>query len=215
MPNVQQNPAINARRFAALLAGFDTGNACEEEALSKGRALRRMASDAGLRVVDVLELPDVKRAIDDQLRPARKEGPELQEAVERAEALREELTERTRDVRKLAELLRQQEETTETLRGELAAARSRPVPVHGVPARPSLGAQSWVFETGTVLLALALLMAALCGGHFQEGSNGDELGNGQGKPAAVVRTDRAIRPVPEPRALHHRQRHGGSSAGTR
>jgi len=213
MPNVQQNPAINARRFAALLAGFDTGNACEQEALSKGRALRRMAAEANMRVVDVLELPDVKRAVDDQLRPARKESPQLQDAVDRAEALREELMERTRDVRQLAELLRQQEETTEALRGELAAARSRPV--RAVPARPSLGAQSWVFEAGTIFLALALLVAAFCGGGFQGRSNGDELGNGQGKAAAVVRTGRAIRPVPKSRAVRHRLRHGGPSAGTR
>jgi hypothetical protein len=215
MPNAQQNPAINARRFAALLAGFDTGNACEEEALSKGRALRRMASDAGLRVVDVLELPEVRQAVDDQLRPARKDSPQMQEAVDRAEALREELMERTRDVRQLAEMLRQQEETTEALRGQLAAARSSPVPVRAAPARPTLGAQSWVFEAGTVLLALALLIAAFCGGNFQGRSNGDELGNGQGKAAASVRTGRAVRVVPKSRAVHHRLRHGGPSAGTR
>jgi len=44
MPGAQNNPVIDAKRFAALLAGFDTGNGSEEKALAKGRALRRMAA---------------------------------------------------------------------------------------------------------------------------------------------------------------------------
>ncbi len=110
MPNAQNNTKVNARRFAALLAGFDLGNTSEEEALAKARVLRRMAADAGMRLVDVMELPDVKQAIDEQLHPAREESAELRDALQEAAALREELTERTRDVRKLADLLRQREE---------------------------------------------------------------------------------------------------------
>src|SRR5580698_5334590 len=110
MPNVQNKPKIDARRFAALLAGFDTSNGSEEEALAKVRALRRMAEAIGMRVVDVMELPEVKQAIDAQMGPKRQEGPALREALEQAAAMQEELTERTRNVRELAERLRQQEE---------------------------------------------------------------------------------------------------------
>ena len=106
MPTVQQKPkSINARRFAALFAGFDTGNASEEEAMSKGRALRRMAADANMRIVDVLEMPEVRQALDDQMQPARGESKEMQKALEQMAALREELTARTRDVRRMAEIL--------------------------------------------------------------------------------------------------------------
>lgn len=217
MPNAQHNPAIDARRFAALLAGFDLGNACEEEALSKGRALRRMAASAGLRIVDALELPEVKCAVNDQLHPARTEGSQLQEALERAEALGEELTERTRDVRELAELLTQAETETEVLRGELARAQSRPAAgrAASVISAPSPGAQHWAFEAGTVLLALTFLLAAFCGGNFQEKSDGTGLGNRQGHHAAVVRAGRAVRHVPKPRTVRHRLRDDGPSARAR
>ncbi len=103
MPNTGNNSGINAKRFAALLAGFDTGNPSEEEALAKGRALRRMAADMGLRVVDVMELPDVKQAIDDQMRPKRQENPALRRALEQVLSLQNELTERTRNARQLAD----------------------------------------------------------------------------------------------------------------
>src|SRR5580693_2886446 len=106
MPTAQRNPKVlNASRFAALLAGSDTGNACEEEALSKFRALRRMAVEANMRIVDALVMPDVRQAIDAQMQPLRLECGDLQNAIEEAAILREELTERTRDVRRMAELL--------------------------------------------------------------------------------------------------------------
>src|SRR5579883_2039517 len=141
MPAVNTNPILNARRFAALLAGFDTGNGSEEEALSKARSLRRMATAAGMRIVDVLELAEVKKAIDDQMKPARTESPALQEALELATALREELTERMRDVRMLAERLRQQEETTEAMRQQLAASGTGAAGMQRlfVPASPGIG----------------------------------------------------------------------------
>lgn len=174
MPNAQHNPAINARRFAALLAGFDTGNGSEAEALAKGRALRRMAVDAGMRVVDALELPEVKRAVDDQMGPARSESPALQEALEHSLALQTELTERTRDVRKLAELLGQQDEKIEELCRELAVARSARPPWVPAPAAPAPAAAAHVLawpsgvDPGMALLAalltLALLIAAILGG---------------------------------------------------
>ena len=125
MPTAQQNStAIKASLFAALMAGADTGNSCEAEAVNKFRALRRMAANAGLRIVDVLEMPEVKTAIDQQMRPVRQKNGDLQQALEQAAALREELTERTRNVRELAELLTKREEIAEGLREELTERTS-------------------------------------------------------------------------------------------
>lgn len=119
MATAQQNTkTFDAKRFAALLAGFDLGNASEEEAMSKGRVMRRMAAQANMRIVDLLELPDVRKAIDDQMQPRREAAPDLREAMEQATALREELTERTRDVRKLAETLKIYEQAIEKWREE-------------------------------------------------------------------------------------------------
>jgi hypothetical protein len=108
MDTVQGQPTVfdaeDAARFAALMAGFDTGNPSESEAISKARALRRMAAERKLRLVDVLELPEIRQALDDQMQPLRRGSPESENALD---ALREELTERTRDVRVLAEELAQ------------------------------------------------------------------------------------------------------------
>jgi len=145
----QRLNAVQARRFAALFAGFDTGNTSDEEAGGKGRAMRRMAADFDTRIVDLLETPEVRRAVDDQLQPARLEGPALQEAREEAAALRAELTERTRDVRKLAEAL---------AGSELVKAKTA---VHSHGKEHSFGAQSWVFEVGAVLLALIVMGMAV------------------------------------------------------
>jgi|SRR5579883_376309 len=143
MARTQGNTAVNARRFAALLAGFDLGNADEEEAVAKARALRRMAAESGMRVVDLLELPDVKAAVDAQMQPRRADTPDLHEALGRVDELEDELSDRMRDVTRLAELLRRQEERTEAVSRELAGARMRaysapgpppPVPARNVPA---------------------------------------------------------------------------------
>lgn len=135
MPGAQTNSKINARRFAALLAGFDLGNGSDEEALAKARALRRMAADAGMRLVDVMELPEVKQAIDDQLHPSRQESAELRDALEQAAALREELTERTRDARRLAEMLREREEETARPEQRQPSIIITPEPVRRPPHR--------------------------------------------------------------------------------
>jgi hypothetical protein len=147
--NRQQSKPINARRFAALLAGFDLANPSEEEAISKARAMRRMAAECNLRIVDLLEAPDVRRAIDEQMQPRRQQGPELEEAVRESDALRAELTARTRDMRKLAEMLTRarRENAGSGLRSCLVA-----------PARHSFGAQSWIFEAIAVLVALCLIL---------------------------------------------------------
>lgn len=218
MPNGRNNPAINAKRFAALLAGFDIRNSNDNEALANGRALRRMAESAGMRIVDVMELPEVKRAIDDQMQPARTESPALQQALEQAAELREELTGRTRDARKLAELLTQQEEINQKLSRELASARraaarasfpssipTAPAPAVGLP-----GHEGWMVATATVL-ALVLLAGAIFGGHFHEGGNSNGPGNGDGISASRVHEDRAVRPLPEHGAVHHRLHRGWPS----
>ncbi len=215
MPNVGNNPPINAKRFAALLAGFDTCNSSEEEALAKGRALRRMAADARMRVVDVMELPEVKRAIDDQMRPNRKESPALQEALEQAAHLQEELTERTRNARQLADLLREQKAKTEKLDRELALARSAsssaPSPFAASARAPRIGVpgnEGWMVATAAVL-TIVLLVAAIFGGHFYEGGNGNGLGNGKGISAPGVQQGGGVRAVPKHGAVHHRVHSGG------
>jgi hypothetical protein len=60
-----------AQRFAALMAGFDTGNASQEESAVKGQMMRRMVAEKGLRLVDTFELPEIRYAIDRQLQPVR------------------------------------------------------------------------------------------------------------------------------------------------
>ena len=214
MPNAQTNPKINARRFAALLAGFDLGNGSEEEALAKARVLRRMAADAGMRVVDVMELPEVKQAIDDQLRPAREESPALREAVEHAAALHEELTERTRDVRLLAERLGRQEEEMERMRREYAGA-GRPANAARSPRPPAPRAGNnvipgWSVQLGAVVMALVMLLCSLLGN--SHGGKGNGLGESQGVSAAGVHEDGAVRPVPKRGSLHHRKRRRASGA---
>lgn len=74
MPATQAQATFSteeAQRFAALMAGFDTGNPSEAEAMGKGRAIRRMLVEKGLRLVDALELPEIRQALDDQMQPAR------------------------------------------------------------------------------------------------------------------------------------------------
>jgi hypothetical protein len=60
-----------ADRFAALTAGFDIGNPSDEEAVSKGIMMRRMAAEKNIRIIDAWELPEIREAIDRQLQPVR------------------------------------------------------------------------------------------------------------------------------------------------
>jgi hypothetical protein len=193
MPTTPYEPkftADEAQRFAALVAGLDLGNANEAEAAGKFRALRRMVANKNIRLVDALELPEIRKALDDQMQPDRKEGPDLQAAKEYAAALREELTARTRDVRTLAEevtelkelLLRRQREFDNFRRrggtGNAGAAPPARAPVMGIG--------------GLGVVAFILLMAWVAGAfhalHHSE-------------PAQVAHTVRPIdtretRPVP-------------------
>lgn len=149
--NRQQSKPVNPRRFAALLAGFDLANPSEEEAISKARALRRIAAESNQRIVDLLEMPDVRKAIDEQMQPRRQQSPVLAEAVRESDALRAELTARTRDMRKLAEMLTR-------ARRENTRCGSRSYSV--APSRHSFGAQSWIFEAIAVLVALGLILVS-------------------------------------------------------
>jgi len=162
MPTTNQSSAIKPKRIAALLAGFDMGNPCEAEAMSHGLALRHMAAKHGMRIVDLLELPDVKRAVDEQLQPKRSGSEELQAALQQAASLRQELTDRMRDVRIMADELKKQHKITAELRKELERAKvqagvttgNAPVFTH------SFGAQSWVFEVAGILGAVVLMVMA-------------------------------------------------------
>jgi len=214
---VQQKPTnFDERRFAALLAGFDLGNASEEEAVSKGRALRRMAANVNMRVVDLMELPEVKQAIDDQMEPVRAKSAALQEALEHTSALQEELTERTRDVRRLAESLRERDEAIEAMRREFNAAQSVPMQRRSRgPYTAMPWATSWEIQIGCALLVLVLLIVGYFAGNSKERGELNGLGNGEGTSAGVVRENGAVRPLPKHGALHHRVHRGGASVGNR
>jgi hypothetical protein len=80
MAATQQQTAVfstaEAQRFAALMAGFDTQNGSEDEALAKGRMLRRMAEKKHFRLIDAFELPEIRHALDQQMQPDRKAVPD-------------------------------------------------------------------------------------------------------------------------------------------
>jgi hypothetical protein len=119
MATVQQQPEIfdakAAERFAALWAGFEAGNPSEAEAMGKGRALRRMVADRSLRVIDALELPEIKQALDDQLQPVRLPVPALATLQAENDELRNKLAEVVPEVTRLAEALTREMELTARL----------------------------------------------------------------------------------------------------
>ena len=100
--------AKGAERFAALWAGFDTNNPSEAEAMGKGRALRRMAMEQNLRVIDALELPEIRKAIDDQLQPSRLPVPDVAALQAENEELRGKLSLIIPKVQELADILTQE-----------------------------------------------------------------------------------------------------------
>jgi hypothetical protein len=164
MPTAQQQPtfdAAQAERFAALWAGADTGNANEAEAVGKYRLAWRMAKGKGVRVVDAMELPEIRQALDAQMQPQRQgvsDGAALQAQVE-------ELTGRLAltvpKLREVAEALTVENELTAQLRAQVQAAYQKhggaactPAPVDG-------------FGRGFVvvpLIGLALMIASAFNG---------------------------------------------------
>jgi len=201
MPKAQNKPKIDAHRFATLLAGFDTGNGSEEEALAKGRMLRRMAEAAGMRMVDVMELPEVKEAIDAQMEPKRQESPALREALEQVECLSLELTERTHDVRNLADSLKQEQERSEAIKANLEISWS-------------FDEFAGAFVVGIIVGALTVALGYFIGNYLLERSQTNGLGNGQGISAPGIYEDSQIHALPKHGAVHHRLHRGGTPART-
>ncbi|MGH9444127.1 MAG: hypothetical protein ACRD3O_00030 [Terriglobia bacterium] len=115
MPGAASN-GFDAQRFAALWAGCDTGNGNEAEAVTKFRAVWRMAASHRLRIVDCMTGHEkVMAALDAQMKPLRKSAgvnpAELNAARERADKLGAENLGLMRKVRELAETLKWNEIT--------------------------------------------------------------------------------------------------------
>jgi hypothetical protein len=164
MPAAQYEPKFTdpeAQRFAALWAGFETGNLSEAEAMGKGRIVRRMFAAKGLRIIDALELPEIRKAIDDQLQPVRAANSDTAAQAE-VEELRGKLAVVVPKVRELTEALTREKELTAQLRGQSHPAQHGAVGngAGSTVTSPSLGAQSWLFEIAVVVTALVLMVVA-------------------------------------------------------
>jgi hypothetical protein len=147
MPGAAQN-GLEPQRFAALWAGCDTGNASEAEALSKFRALRRMAMAENLRIIDAMGRADVMQALDVQLEPVREESPELKAAF--------------LEVAKIADLAQRRQEVIDELQEQLAAGRgagisARPMP----PPRVSDGGMVGGMVNGGLVAAVSIVAVLL------------------------------------------------------
>jgi hypothetical protein len=114
MPVTQQQSIFTteeAERFALLWAGFDMGNASEAEAMSKGRAVRRMMAGRkfqdgkDVRFVDAFELFEIRAALDDQMQPARQPLADVAVLKEQLLNLEEQLSESLNDNLKLTDAL--------------------------------------------------------------------------------------------------------------
>jgi hypothetical protein len=106
MASAQQQAVFSpeeAQRFAALMAGFEIGNASEVEAIGKGRQMRRMAGEKGIRLVDAFELAEIRDAIDAQMQPVRLAVPDVAALETEIEDLRGKLAVAVPKVRELAE----------------------------------------------------------------------------------------------------------------
>jgi len=164
MPATQQEPkftAEEAERFASFMAGGDTSNPAEHEAIGKLRMMRRMAVAKGLRIIDALELPEIRKAIDDQLQPVRAANTDAAAQAE-VEELRGKLAVVVPKVRELTEALTREKELTAKLRGQSHPAQSGAASnaTGSVVTTPCLGAQSWLFEIAVVVAALVLMVVA-------------------------------------------------------
>ena len=155
MATAYQPPRVfddtEAETIASLWAGWDTGNASEAEAMNKGRILRRKAEEKKLRIIDMLELPEIRLAMDQQLSPVRGPCPScaaLQGELQEAET---ELTERERQTRKLID------DYETRLKEKARAARQHTKRHRGIPE--FLGF-AWGYPEWRMALVLALLAGA-------------------------------------------------------
>jgi hypothetical protein len=138
------NKTFDPASFAKLMASFDTSNACEAEAISAARAMRRMAASHGWRVVDVLERDDVKKALDVQLQPVREDSAELKQAFIK--------------ITHLATVAKRQEEVIAELRREIAGGGvARP----GANVTQPQNAVETGLVNGWLVAVMALAVAAL------------------------------------------------------
>jgi hypothetical protein len=127
MPASQQEPKFTeqeAQRFASLMAGGDTPNPFEAEAVGKLRVLRRMAAAKGLRLMDVFELPEIRKAIDEQLQPVRAANTDAA-AIAEIEELRGKLAVVVPKLREVTEALTREKQLTAKLRGQSQPAQRR------------------------------------------------------------------------------------------
>jgi hypothetical protein len=123
MATAQQQSAFfspeEAQRFAALWAGFDTGNPSEPEAMAKGRGLRRMLVDKNIRLVDALELPGIRKALDAQMQPVRQPVPDVAALRAENDDLRRKLAVAVPKVREFAAILKKERNGQAVLWGTL------------------------------------------------------------------------------------------------
>ncbi len=202
MPGAANNNGFDARRFASLMARFDMGNPSEAEAMNAARAMRRMVENAGVRFVDVMERAEVKEALDDQMQPVREHSPELQKAREEASALRQELTERTRDVRELAELLRRE-------RAQAGKQATKPAPAPASSFGPMNGG---VIAAVVVIVLLLLVTSAFHRESFEvKEAHNVGLASDKGEGVAGLPKGLGVLHIPNAHRLPRRVRRGGPS----
>lgn len=105
MATTYQQPRVfddaEAQTLAGLWAGWETVNANEAEAMNKGRALRRKAAEKNLRVIDMLELPEIRAAVDAQLSPTRSPCATCTALDAELEKAHQKLADREKQTRKL------------------------------------------------------------------------------------------------------------------
>jgi hypothetical protein len=160
MATTQQQPGVfdaqAAERFAALWAGWDTGNASEAEAMGKGRALRRIVAERNLRIVDALELPEIRKALDNQMQPVRLPVPDVVALEAEIEDLRSKLASVVPEVTRLAEALAREMDLTAQLNARLPGSqRNRSI------ARPAIyGVLALVLAVEFVLGVIGLIDGA-------------------------------------------------------
>jgi Mg2+ and Co2+ transporter CorA len=155
MATAQQQPMVfdakEAERFAALWAGFDTGNTSEAEAMGKGRVMRRMAAERNLRIVDALELPEIRQALDDQMQPVRQAVPDVAAMQAELEDLRG----------KLAFVVPKLREVTDALAKDRTDAVEGMAMGGGIFLGSALVAGTFGMTGGIVVFVLALVMLVI------------------------------------------------------
>jgi len=149
-----------AHTFASTWAGFDMANANEAEAMTKGRMLRRKAAEKNLRVIDALELPEIRRAIDEQLSPKRgpcQACPVVESKLQDAET---KLTERERQTKILIDDYKAQiKEKDDQLKQKTRTARQQKQAEKHPGIVEFLGL-AWSYSEWRIALLLALILGS-------------------------------------------------------